>query len=85
MSEQSGPKQVCLPSGAETSRFHFVLRLIRRLRGCYLETYPRWPAVVYEEDDPDVPETVQRDKGRVTHSAGSVLLLVRFWDTKRTW
>ncbi|KAI5123496.1 hypothetical protein M0805_008864 [Coniferiporia weirii] len=49
------------------------------------DTYPWWPAVVYEEDDPDVPPSVLREKGRAPRGGGGSLLLVQFWDSKKTW
>ncbi|KAH8110728.1 hypothetical protein DFH11DRAFT_1618277 [Phellopilus nigrolimitatus] len=43
------------------------------LEGGTLETYPWWPAVVFEEDDPDVPPAVlreKREKGKTPRTAG---------------
>ncbi|THH02990.1 hypothetical protein EW145_g6627 [Phellinidium pouzarii] len=49
------------------------------------ETYPWWPAVVYEEDDPDVPAAVLKEKKPTPRAGGGPLLLVQFWDARKTW
>lgn len=49
-----------------------------------VESYPWWPAVVYEEDDTAVPQTLIDIKERMTTTSGP-MLLVQFWDAKRQW
>ena len=59
------------------------------------DSYPWWPAVIYEDDDPEVPRAVlkQRDRAaRPVPASGSgdadtepILHLVRFWDGRRQW
>lgn len=41
--------------------------------------------MVYEEDDPDVPPGVIKEKARVSAMINGPLLLVQFWDARRTW
>lgn len=58
------------------------------LRRCLLksnsaETFPWWPAVIFEEDDPEVPENISSQRKEL--SPDSVLLLVRFFDVKQSW
>ncbi|KAL5492640.1 hypothetical protein ACEPAI_4087 [Sanghuangporus weigelae] len=48
------------------------------------ETYPWWPSVVFEEDDPEVPPNVLEDKPATRAGVGP-LILVRFWDTRQSW
>lgn len=50
----------------------------------WVETYPWWPAVVYGEDDPEVPENVLDLKERPPRGEGP-LLCVQFMDKKETW
>lgn len=40
---------------------------------------------MYEEDDPEVSETIQREKERVPRNGNGPLLLVQFYDARNTW
>ena len=51
----------------------------------YLETYPWWPSVVYEEDHQEVPEGVLRQKVNAPRGGFGPLLLVQFFDARKTW
>lgn len=50
-----------------------------------VETYPWWPAVVYEEDDLAVSALIKKEKERVPRSGNGPLLLVQFYDARNTW
>ncbi|EMD39343.1 hypothetical protein CERSUDRAFT_112983 [Gelatoporia subvermispora B] len=49
------------------------------------DTYPWWPAVIYEPPDDDIPVKVLKGKEQVRRTTGGPLHLVRFWDKHRTW
>ena len=48
------------------------------------DTYPWWPAVIFEEDDEDVPKTVLKAKDPQKAGDGQ-LQLVRFFDKRSSW
>lgn len=48
-------------------------------------TYPWWPAVVFEPDDPEVPIAVLSTRNEIAQTVDSPLHLVRFFDTGKTW
>lgn len=50
-------------------------------------TFPWWPAVIYEEDDPDIPELVQKEKGRRSKpkKKNARLYPVKFFDASGGW
>ncbi len=48
------------------------------------ETYPWWPAVVYEYDDPRIPLIVKTE-GEGHMKKGSAIYMVQFFDRTRSW
>lgn len=48
-------------------------------------TYPWWPAVIFEPDDPEVPQAVLKTKNDVIRTDDGPLHLVRFFDRGKTW
>ncbi|TCD61141.1 nuA3 HAT complex component nto1 [Steccherinum ochraceum] len=50
-----------------------------------LQSWPWWPAVVYEDDDSDIPEKIHEQKQLDEVNAQGRLYLVRFFDKKRHW
>ena len=48
------------------------------------ETYPMWPAVVYEYDDPRIPLGVKLE-GEGHMKKGSTIYMVQFYDRTRSW
>ncbi|KAF8336005.1 bromodomain-containing protein [Amanita rubescens] len=48
------------------------------------ETYPWWPAVVYEYDDPRIPLVVKME-GEGHIKRGSAIYMVQFFDRTRSW
>ncbi|KAF8638766.1 hypothetical protein AX17_001982 [Amanita inopinata Kibby_2008] len=48
------------------------------------KTYPWWPAVVFEYDDPNIPLRVKSECGPRTRK-GVPLYMVRFFDKGKTW
>ena len=48
------------------------------------ETYPWWPAVVYEYDDPRIPLVVKME-GEGHMKRGSAIYMVQFFDRTRSW
>ena len=53
--------------------------------GLFLESYPWWPAVVFEPDDPGVPSNILRGKDQVRRTGDGLLHLVRFFDKFNSW
>ncbi|KAI0782807.1 hypothetical protein C8Q75DRAFT_786204 [Abortiporus biennis] len=49
-----------------------------------INTYPWWPAVVFERDDPEVPKQVLKDEQKAQGKKGPIHL-VRFYDTNSQW
>ncbi|KZT68710.1 hypothetical protein DAEQUDRAFT_692123 [Daedalea quercina L-15889] len=49
------------------------------------DTFPWWPAVVFEPDDPTVPERIKDWYFRLEEEADDPLHIVRFFDSKNTW
>ncbi|KAI0924329.1 hypothetical protein AcW1_006473 [Taiwanofungus camphoratus] len=49
------------------------------------DSYPWWPAVVFESDDPHVPKSVLHQKNDVTRTEHGSLHLVRFFDRQNSW
>jgi len=49
------------------------------------ETYPWWPAVVFEEDDPEVPDSVYNACIAAQQKQKGVIHVVRFFDKASSW
>ncbi|KAL6297851.1 PHD-zinc-finger like domain-containing protein [Sparassis latifolia] len=54
--------------------------------GEYLEeSFPWWPAVVFEEDDPSIPKYVLDLKDESSQNEDKQLHVIRFYDSGNTW
>ena len=49
------------------------------------ESWPWWPAVVYEADDPDIPDKILNQREKEAQSTQEPVFLVRFYDKRRNW
>ncbi|EPT02926.1 hypothetical protein FOMPIDRAFT_1047297 [Fomitopsis schrenkii] len=55
------------------------------LEGGTLDTFPWWPAVVFEADDVAIPKRIVDWSIRMEEDADGPLHIVRFFDSKNTW
>ncbi|KAL4062487.1 PHD-zinc-finger like domain-containing protein [Scleroderma citrinum] len=62
-----------------------VLEEGKMLEGGTLETYPWWPAVVYEPDDERIPKSVKKQRDTMPRTEGGPLHLVQFFDKCSQW
>ncbi|KAH8102212.1 PHD-zinc-finger like domain-containing protein [Cristinia sonorae] len=51
----------------------------------FAESWPWWPAVVYERDDAEIPKKILKQMGKYEQNTQKRLYLVRFFDKKRNW
>lgn len=49
------------------------------------DTFPWWPAVVFEADDVAIPKRIVDWSIRMEEDADGPLHIVRFFDSKNTW
>jgi NuA3 HAT complex component NTO1 len=52
---------------------------------CTSESYPFWPAVVYEPDTPNIPKAVLNVRRTVVRKELGPLHLVQFYDKSSSW
>ncbi|KIJ65462.1 hypothetical protein HYDPIDRAFT_88395 [Hydnomerulius pinastri MD-312] len=70
--QRSEPGAVILPEG-------------KTLEGGTLDTYPWWPAVVYEPDDPYIPIAVRKQRDAPRKTKEGPLHLIQFFDKASQW
>ena len=55
------------------------------LKNSLKDTYPWWPAVIWEEDDPGIPKAVLKGGKAARRRRTEPLSLVQFYDKASSW
>lgn len=52
---------------------------------CFSDSYPWWPAVIFEQDDPDVPGNILKGCLDAQEKRKLKLYILRFFDKNQSW
>ncbi|EGN97037.1 hypothetical protein SERLA73DRAFT_58213 [Serpula lacrymans var. lacrymans S7.3] len=84
--QENGAEEVIHHAGNQPSQPESTPAAINLKEGNMLEdTYPWWPAVIFEPDDIHIPRNVLKERKSARKADDSSLHLVRFFDRTSSW